>query len=112
MLPLVGWIPILSEVSREELEDARMPSMTHLNAMLHSNLAMLQEVFMSTMRTTCMIMFILMAAFTLQFAFAYLRISHALADLVVSHGADADGTGRDTHRVLPVAGRQLSDGNS
>ena len=29
-------------------------------------------------------MFILMAAFTLQFAFAYLRVSHALGDLVVS----------------------------
>ena len=58
--------------------------MTHINAMLRSNLSMLREVFMSTMRTTCMIMFILMAAFTLQFAFAYLRISHALADLVVS----------------------------
>ena len=45
---------------------------------------MIREVFMSTMRTTCLIMFILLAAFTLQFAFAYLRISHALADLVVS----------------------------
>ena len=83
-LPLVGWVFILSEVSREELLDARMPSGEHVKAMIRSNMAMLQEVFMSTMRTTCMIMFILMAAFTLQFAFAYLRISHALADLVVS----------------------------
>ena len=84
ILPLVGWIPILSEVSRDELLDARMPPMSQLSAMVRSNLSMLQEVFMSTMRTTCMIMFILMAAFTLQFAFAYLRISHALADLVVT----------------------------
>ena len=83
-LPLVGWVFILSEVSREELQDARMPSGAQVRAMMRSNLGMLQEVFMSTMRTTCMIMFILMAAFTLQFAFAYLRISHALADLVVS----------------------------
>ncbi len=84
ILPVVGWIPILFEVSREELQEARMPAMTQVSAMVRSNMAMLREVFMSTMRTTCMIMFILMAAFTLQFAFAYLRISHALADLVVT----------------------------
>ena len=84
VLPLVGWVFILSEVPREELREARMPSMAHAKAIMRSNMAMLQEVFMSTMRTTCMIMLILMAAFALQFAFAYLRISHDLADLVVS----------------------------
>ena len=84
VLPIVGWIPILFEVSREELQEARMPAMAQVSAMARSNMAMLQEVFISTTRTSCMIMFILMAAFTLQFAFAYLRISHALADLVVT----------------------------
>ncbi len=84
ILPLTGWIFILSEVSKEELSDTRMPSAAHFNAIMRSNLGMFREVFMSTMRTTCMIMFILMAAFTLQFAFAYLRISYALADLVVT----------------------------
>ena len=84
VLPLVGWVFILSEVSREELQNSKMPSMANVSAIMRSNLAMLREVFMSTMRTTCMIMFILLAAFTLQFAFAYLRISHALADLVVT----------------------------
>ena len=83
-LPLSGWVFILSEVSREEMLDSRFPSLAHFNAIMRSNLAMFSEVFLSTMRTTCMIMFILMAAFTLQFAFAYLRISHALADLVVT----------------------------
>ena len=83
-LPPMGWVSILTEVSREELEDARLPSMDYVRETMRSNMAMLQEVFLSTMRTTCMIMLILMAAFTLQFAFAYLRISHALADLVVS----------------------------
>ena len=82
-LPPMGWVSILTEVSRDELEDAQMPSMDFVGAMMRSNAAMLQEVFLSTMRTTCMIMLILMAAFTLQFAFAYLRISHALADTVV-----------------------------
>ena len=84
ILPLAGWVFILSEVSREELVDTRMPSSAQLNVIMRANVAMIKEVFQSTMRTTCMIMFILMAAFTLQFAFAYLRISHALADLVVS----------------------------
>ena len=83
-LPPMGWVSILTEVSRDELEEARMPSMDYVRETMRSNMAMLQEVFLSTMRTTCMIMLILMAAFTLQFAFAYLRISHALADLVVS----------------------------
>ena len=83
-LPPMGWVSILTEVSQDELEDARLPSMAFVREMMRSNVAMLQEVFLSTMRTTCMIMLILMAAFTLQFAFAYLRISHALADLVVS----------------------------
>ncbi len=83
-LPPMGWVSILTEVSREELEEAQLPSMDYVREMMRSNVSMLQEVFLSTMRTTCMIMLILMAAFTLQFAFAYLRISHALADLVVS----------------------------
>ncbi len=84
ILPLAGWVFILAEVSREEMLDTRMPSYVQFNAVMRGNIAMMREVFLSTMRTTCMIMFILMAAFTLQFAFAYLRISHALADLVVS----------------------------
>jgi tripartite ATP-independent transporter DctM subunit len=84
VLPLTGWVFILSEVSQQELLETRMASQTQLSAIMRSNIEMIREVFMSTMRTTCMIMFILMAAFTLQFAFAYLRISHALADLVIS----------------------------
>ncbi len=83
-LPPMGWVSILTEVSPEEVEESRMPSMAYVGTVMRSNLAMLQEVFLSTIRTTCMIMFILMAAFTLQFAFAYLRISHTLADVVVS----------------------------
>ena len=84
ILPLLGWIPILAEVSREELRHSQLPRRADFFLLLRSNLAMLQEVFMSTMRTTCMIMLILMAAFTLQFAFAYLRISVQMADWVVS----------------------------
>ncbi len=84
ILPLLGWIPTLFEVPREELHEARLPSLKDAGLVMNANLAMLQEVFMSTMRTTCMIMLILMAAFTLQFTFAYLRISVEMADWVVS----------------------------
>jgi len=45
---------------------------------------MLTEAFMGCIKTTGMIMFILMAAFTLQFAFAFLQISEEMARWVVS----------------------------
>ena len=45
---------------------------------------MLTEAFMGCIKTVGMIMFILMAAFTLQFAFAYLQISEDMARWVVS----------------------------
>ncbi len=83
LLPLFGWIPILSEVPRGELIESRLPSALQVRMTLKSNISMLEEVFMSTMRTTCMIMLILLAAFTLQFALAYLRISVQMADWVV-----------------------------
>ena len=47
-----------------------------------SNAKMLSEAFLSTVRTTGMIMLILMAAITLQFAFASLRISNDMAEWV------------------------------
>jgi TRAP-type C4-dicarboxylate transport system permease large subunit len=46
------------------------------------NLKMLQEAGLSTMRTTGMIFLILMAAFTLHFAFGYLRISIQMANWI------------------------------
>lgn len=46
------------------------------------NLRMLNEAFISTIRTTAMIMFILFVAFTLQTTFAYLRISNDMSDWV------------------------------
>lgn len=46
------------------------------------NFRMLGVAFLSSVRTTSMIMFILMAAFTLQFAFARLGISHDIAQWV------------------------------
>lgn len=47
-----------------------------------ANFQMLSQAFTSTVRTTSMIMFILMAAFTLQFAFARLGISYEISQWV------------------------------
>ncbi|MYC34403.1 MAG: TRAP transporter large permease subunit [Chloroflexi bacterium] len=46
--------------------------------------AMTMEACVSAARSSAMILFILMAAFTLQFAFAYLRISVTMAEWVAS----------------------------
>ena len=50
---------------------------------------MASEAFVSTIRTTGMIMLILMAAFTLQFTFAMLRISVDMADWVAGFDLSA-----------------------
>ena len=52
------------------------------NEVVGDNFRMLTEAFLSTIRTTSMIMFILMAAFTLQFAFARVGISGEISQWV------------------------------
>jgi len=49
-----------------------------------ANFVMLTQAFLSTIRTTSMIMFILMAAFTLQFAFARLGMSNEISQWVIA----------------------------
>ena len=53
-----------------------------LKQVVEANATMLTEAFLSTIRTTGMIMLILMAAITLQFAFARLQISVEMAEWV------------------------------
>lgn len=48
------------------------------------NLRMLNQAFLSTVRTTAMIMLILFVAFSLQTAFAFLGISHDMSDWVAA----------------------------
>jgi len=50
---------------------------------LDVNRRMLRDAFLSTVRTTSMIMLILFSAFTMQTAFGFLRISHDMSDWVV-----------------------------
>jgi tripartite ATP-independent transporter DctM subunit len=77
-LPLPG-------ATRARILEMCQGSPTQPNAyatLVRANVNMVKEAALSTVRTTGMIMFILFAAFTLQFAFAYLRISIEMANWV------------------------------
>ena len=50
--------------------------------MVEANITLLTEAFMSTVRTTAMIMLILLTAFTIQFAFARLGMSIEMAEWI------------------------------
>ncbi len=65
----------------QELEVNRVDA-DALRQAVEATATMFSEAFTSTIRTTAMIMLILMAAFTVQFAFAILRISVDMADWV------------------------------
>ena len=65
-------------------EEAAKYDRTIIKQTISSVFRMLTEAFMGCIRTTGMIMFILMAAFTLQFTFAFLQISEEMARWVVS----------------------------
>jgi len=65
-------------------EEAAKYDRTIIRQTISSVFRMLTEAFMGCIRTTGMIMFILMAAFTLQFTFAFLQISEEMARWVVS----------------------------
>ena len=55
-----------------------------LKHMVEANIILLTEAFMSTVRTTAMIMLILLAAFIIQFAFARLGISIEMAEWITA----------------------------
>ncbi|MDA1127359.1 MAG: TRAP transporter large permease subunit [Chloroflexi bacterium] len=84
----MGLLAIIPQAMRQSLETAAQQAEDYdknlIKQVVASNFRMLTEAFMGTIKTTGMIMFILMAAFTLQFAFAYLRISEDMARFVVS----------------------------
>ncbi len=61
---------------------APAPSMDTLRTVAQRNLRMIQESFISTVRTTGMIFLILLAALTLSFAFSRLGISQQIAETI------------------------------
>ena len=77
----------ISPEVRETLESWRTEyrfSGEHFRNYCRFMVAMTMEACGSAARSSAMILFILMAAFTLQFAFAYLRISVTMAEWVAS----------------------------
>jgi C4-dicarboxylate transporter DctM subunit len=80
-LPL---IPRVARIRLDDLQSARpiLPGDIRRNA--ETMLRILKESFLSMARTSSMILLILMAAFTLQFAFATVRISVDMAEWVAA----------------------------
>ena len=79
--------PVLPRRTRSWLSDIRTSRPVSPGQVRHNMdelVRMLRESFISTARTSAMILLILMAAFTLQFAFASLRISVDMAEWVAA----------------------------
>jgi C4-dicarboxylate transporter DctM subunit len=66
----------------ETMDAARLTHTQTLKDTAQANLKMLQDVMLSTVRTSAMIMLIVAAAFTLSFAFARLGIAHNISGWV------------------------------
>ena len=84
---LVRRFPLLPRAVKTALDDFRsarpvLPGQVRHN--VNSMVNILKESFLSTARTSAMILLILMAAFTLQFAFAAVRISVDMAEWVAA----------------------------
>lgn len=80
-IPLL--VPGPLRVRMHALVEANPLEPGELNHALDVNMRMLRAAFLSTVRTTSMIMLILFAASTMQTAFGFLRISHDMSDWVV-----------------------------
>jgi TRAP-type C4-dicarboxylate transport system permease large subunit len=66
------------------VDAARLTHSQTLKDVAQANLKMLQDVLLSTVRTSAMIMLIVAAAFTLSFAFARLGIAHDISGWVAA----------------------------
>ena len=82
IVPWTGWVPFLVSASQDELRNARFPDNEVQRQLLRRNFNIVQEAFISTVRTTGMIFLIVLAAFTLSFAFARLGISQQIAEAI------------------------------
>jgi len=83
-LSLTGLINICSDSFKEEMRSQVMPDSETWKATINVNWDIVQSATISTMRTTGMIFLIILAAFTLSFAFARLGISSQIADAITS----------------------------
>ena len=86
IVPWSGWVPFLVNATQEELRNARFPNQEVRRQLLTRNFHIVQDAFVSTVRTTGMIFLIILAAFTLSFAFARLGISQQIAEAISGLG--------------------------
>lgn len=86
IVPWTGWVPFLVNATPEDLRQARFPTQAMQRRMFVRNFNIVQEAFISTVRTTGMIFLIVLAAFTLSFAFARLGISQQIAEAISGLG--------------------------
>jgi C4-dicarboxylate transporter DctM subunit len=81
-LNVTGLVNILPIDAKVEVRQSVLPPMSEFTSVARFTWEMLQSSFMSTVRTTGMIFLIVLAAFTLSFAFARLGISQDIADAI------------------------------
>ena len=86
IVPWSGWVPFLVGAQQEDFRNARFPNQAVRRQLLLRNFNIVQEAFVSTVRTTGMIFLIILAAFTLSFAFARLGISQQIAEAISGLG--------------------------
>ena len=86
IVPWTGWVPFLVNATQDELRNARFPDSTVQKQLISRNFLIVQDAFISTVRTTGMIFLIVLAAFTLSFAFARLGISQQIAEAISGLG--------------------------
>ena len=76
------FLPRSAQISLHRAEETRFMLPGQFKRAVDNQISMLRESMVSTARTSAMIILILMAAFTLQFAFAIVRISVDMAEWV------------------------------
>ncbi len=86
IVPWTGWVPFLVGATEERLQNARFPDNALQKQILNRNFHIVQDAFISTVRTTGMIFLIVLAAFTMSFAFARLGISQQIAEAISGLG--------------------------
>ena len=77
-----GLVALLPVDTRIEVRQSQLASLSEYNRIAKFTWEVMQASFMSAIRTTGMIFLIILAAFTLSFAFARLGISQDIADMI------------------------------
>ena len=82
LLKRTGMVALLPRDSQVQVRRSQLPTMAEFNRVAKFGWEVLQGSVISTVRTTGMIFLIIVAAFTLSFAFARLGISQDIADVI------------------------------